>query len=53
MIVTLADLDDVRVDYRDRKTTIRKVRKGLGGYWIDGKKVPDSVVREAMRRLNE
>ena len=46
----LDDIPPLKVIITKHNTFIQKAEKGEGGYWINGKKVPDELVREAMRR---
>ena len=52
-VVQLEDVPPLRLMITKDKVIIRKAENGEGGYWINGKKVPDWIVREAFRRLNE
>ena len=52
-VVELDDIPPLKVIITKNNTIIQEAEKGEGGYWVNGKKVPDWMVREAMRRLNE
>jgi hypothetical protein len=53
MMVNLADLPAVRLDINKGKMSISKVESDGAGYFINGTKVPDWMVREAMRQIND
>ena len=52
-VVELDDLPPMQVIITEYRTFIQKAKKGEGGFWVNGKKIPDEIVREAMRQLNE
>jgi hypothetical protein len=53
MIVLLDDIPPLKVIITKHRTFLQKAAKGEGGYWVNGKKVPDEIVRKAMRMMNE
>ena len=49
-MTVVSDLRSLKVIMTSSGTVFQKAEPGEGGYWMNGKKVPDEIVREAMRR---
>ena len=51
MAINLNNLPIIRIDITENGMTMQRVVKPrAGGYYIDGKRMPDWMVREAMRK---
>jgi hypothetical protein len=53
MMVNLADLPVIRLDIDNGKMSISKVESDGAGYFINGKKVPNKIVRKMFEAMNE
>ena len=52
-MVELEDIPSLKVIVEGHRAFIQEAKRGEGGYWVNGKKVSDEIVREAMRMMNE